>query len=155
MDFLLLLLIYFFPCLSVLQVVAQGLMRPIPLFWLAFLTETAQEMQQQQQQGMQLSLQQHAACCRSFQLQLLLPLVQFVLQRLQHILDHPEPHASGHAEIGEGLFLSTTVAVAPIVAVVAAGDTPQPCTPAAVHARTAAPAPATAAGAGPAVAAAL
>ncbi|KAL8439189.1 hypothetical protein Efla_005440 [Eimeria flavescens] len=81
------------------KVVAKGPAEPMPLFWLRLLTETAQQMQQQQQQGMQLSLQQHAACCRSFQLQLLLPLVQFVLQRLQFILDHPQMQAAGLEEI--------------------------------------------------------
>ncbi|XP_026190100.1 uncharacterized protein LOC34623123 [Cyclospora cayetanensis] len=78
---------------------AKGPMEPIPLFWLSLLTDVAQEMQQQQQHGMHLTLQQHAACCRSFQQQLLLPLVQFVLQRLQHILDQQQPQQSGNGEI--------------------------------------------------------
>ncbi|KAL8273992.1 hypothetical protein Esti_002081 [Eimeria stiedai] len=82
------------------EVGVQGPTQPLPLFWLSLLTEVAQEMQQQQQQqGLQITLQQHAACCRSFQLQLLLPLVQLVLQRLQFVLDSPQPHSSGHDEI--------------------------------------------------------
>ncbi|KAL8430980.1 hypothetical protein ACSSS7_005596 [Eimeria intestinalis] len=77
-------------------------------------------MQQQQQQGLQITLQQHAACCRSFQLQLLLPLVQVVLQRLQFILDNPQPHSSGHDEIGQASPPPAAAAAAPLPAVVAA-----------------------------------
>ncbi|CDJ58327.1 hypothetical protein, conserved, partial [Eimeria maxima] len=100
----------FLPALKqiLMEVVAKGFTERIPLFWMSLLAETAQEMQLQQQQGMHLSLQQHAACCRSFQQQLLLPLLQFVLQRLQFILDNPQPQGACKEEIAGILLVIET-----------------------------------------------